>query len=134
MWLNSEQLLYVIEALAHPAAHVINVKGEAVLTQREEQIVSLVAEGISNRDIAQQLNIKENTVKKCLLRVYDKLGVCNRVELVLYALSHRGSSSRAADSTVPAEAHAPLPRLATESREVMRCISSGEMSLLSSVS
>jgi DNA-binding NarL/FixJ family response regulator len=35
------------------------------------------------------LNLKENTVKKSLVRIYDKLGVSNRVELVLYALSHR---------------------------------------------
>lgn len=91
VWVNSEQLLYLVEALSNPTAHVVNVKGEVVLTEREEQVVSLVAEGTSNREIAQELGIKENTVKKCLLHVYDKLGVCNRVELVLYALSHRSS-------------------------------------------
>ena len=52
-------------------------------------MVSLVEEALGNRDIAQQLKIKENTVKKSLLRIYDKLGVSNRVELVLYALAHR---------------------------------------------
>jgi DNA-binding CsgD family transcriptional regulator len=69
--------------------HVVNAKGEGVLTAREDQVVSLVAEGISNREIAGQLSIKENTVKKSLLRIYDKLGVSNRVELVLYALTDR---------------------------------------------
>ena len=39
------------------------------------------------REIARELNLKENKVKKSLLRIYDKLGVSNRVELVLYALS-----------------------------------------------
>jgi len=43
---------------------------------------------LTNREIARELNLKENTVKKSLLRVYDKVGVSNRVELVLYALSH----------------------------------------------
>jgi hypothetical protein len=57
-------------------------------------VVNLVAEGIGNRDIARQLGIKENTVKKSLLRIYDKLGVSNRVELVLYALTHRGAQRR----------------------------------------
>jgi len=66
-----------------------------MLTPREEQIVNLVAEGICNREIAQQLGIKENTVKKSLLRTYDKLGVSNRVELVLYALTHRGAEKSA---------------------------------------
>jgi len=58
-------------------------RGEALLTPREDQVVNLVAEGIGNRDIAQQLGIKENTVKKSLMRIYDKVGVSNRVELVL---------------------------------------------------
>ena len=90
VWANSEQMRYVLDALAAaPAMHVINAKGEGVLTPREDQVVSLVAEGIGNREIAEQLSIKENTVKKSLLHIYDKLGVSNRVELVLYALTHR---------------------------------------------
>lgn len=48
-----------------------------------------MAEGLNNREIAGELSVKEGTVKKSLLRIYDKLGVSNRVELVLYALSHR---------------------------------------------
>lgn len=94
VWASSEQLLYVIEALVNPTPRIVTARGDVLLTAREEQVVNLVAEGISNREIAQQLCVKENTVKKCLLHIYDKLGVCNRVELVLYALSHRGGSSR----------------------------------------
>jgi DNA-binding NarL/FixJ family response regulator len=72
-WTNTEQMGYLIEALnSAPSARVINAKGEGLLTPREEQIVGLVAEGIVNREIAQQLIIKENTVKKALLRIYDK--------------------------------------------------------------
>jgi DNA-binding NarL/FixJ family response regulator len=90
IWANSEQIKYVLDALTTaPNMHVVNAKGEGVLTSREDEVVSLVAEGISNREIAEQLLIKENTVKKSLLRIYDKLGVSNRVELVLYALTHR---------------------------------------------
>ena len=90
IWVNSEQMRFLLDALANaPVMHVINAKGEGVLTPREDQVVSLVAEGVSNREIAEQLSIKENTVKKSLLHIYDKLGVSNRVELVLYALTHR---------------------------------------------
>jgi DNA-binding CsgD family transcriptional regulator len=64
-------------------------QGRSVLTLREDQVVSLLAEGISNREIAEQFSITENTVEKSLLRIYDKLGVSNRVELVLSALTHR---------------------------------------------
>jgi DNA-binding CsgD family transcriptional regulator len=90
-WANTEQIGYLIEALSSvPQGRIINAKGEARLTPREEQVVSLVAEGIGNREVAQRLGSKENTVKKALLRLYDKLGVSNRVELVLYTLTHRG--------------------------------------------
>lgn len=91
-WANTEQIGYVIEALnSAPTTRLINAKGEHLLTPREEEIVNLVAEGIGNREISEQLGIKENTVKKSLLRTYDKLGVSNRVELVLYALAHRST-------------------------------------------
>jgi len=92
-WANTEQLGYLIEALrSAPQARVINAKGECLLTPREEQVVGLVAGGIGNREVAQQLGIAENTVKKSLLRIYDKLGISNRVELVLYTLTHRVAS------------------------------------------
>lgn len=89
-WANPEQIGYLIEALSSvPQGRIINAKGEVRLTPREEQVVSLVAEGTGNREVAGRLGLKENTVKKALLRIYDKLGVSNRVELVLYALTHR---------------------------------------------
>ncbi|HXJ89063.1 MAG TPA: response regulator transcription factor [Candidatus Binatia bacterium] len=88
-WTNTEQMRYIIDALSiGPSVRLINSRGQVVLTPREEQTVNLVTEGLNNREIARELNLKENTVKKSLLRIYDKLGVSNRVELVLYALSH----------------------------------------------
>ena len=95
-WANTEQMGYIIDALtSSPSTRIINAKGDGLLSPREEQVVNLVAEGIGNREVAQQLGIKENTVKKALLRIYDKLGVSNRVELVLYALTHRGAEASA---------------------------------------
>ena len=89
-WVDTEQLGYIVEAIRSASqTRVVDARGHALLTPREEQVVSLVADGAGNRIIAQQLGIKENTVKKSLMRIYDKLGVCNRVELVLYALTHR---------------------------------------------
>jgi DNA-binding NarL/FixJ family response regulator len=43
---------------------------------------------MSNRDIAKELDLSEHTVKKYLFRIFDKLGVSSRVELVLYAVNH----------------------------------------------
>jgi DNA-binding CsgD family transcriptional regulator len=61
----------------------------SALSAREKQIVDLVADGLGNREIAEKLNISEHTVKNYLLRIFDKVGVSNRVELVLYAMRGR---------------------------------------------
>ena len=113
-WANTEQISYVIDAVGSTLpGHVVNAKGERLLTAREDQTVSLVAEGMGNRDIADQLGIKENTVKKSLMRIYDKLGMSNRVELVLYALTHRGIE-QAVTSATPLAVAKPLTVDATE--------------------
>ena len=89
-WTNTEQMRYIIDAISVGlSARLINSRGDVMLTPREDQTVNLVAEGLNNREIALALEVKENTVKKSLLHIYDKLGVSNRVELVLYAISHR---------------------------------------------
>jgi len=92
IWASSEQLHYLIDAVTRaPAMRVVNARGDTLLTPREEQVVGLIAEGLSNREAALQMQITENTVKKSLLRIFDKLGISNRVELVLYALTHRAT-------------------------------------------
>jgi DNA-binding NarL/FixJ family response regulator len=69
---------------------MVNAQGLKLLTPREEQVVALVADGLSNREVARELNLSEHTVKKYLFRIFDKLGISSRVELVLYAVSHGG--------------------------------------------
>jgi len=116
-WVNSEQLGYVIEALRMGVhCRVVNAKKVGLLTPREEQVVNLVADGNGNREVAQCLGVKENTIKKSLLRIYDKLGVSNRVELVLYALTHQGISSLASASATSAEIPRKEPTPAEEAR------------------
>ena len=68
----------------------------ALLTPRERDVVRLVAEGMRNQEIALKLSLSEHTVRNYLLRIFDKLGISSRVELVLYAFSGvdgNGSSS-----------------------------------------
>ena len=59
------------------------------LTQREREVVTLIAEGLKNKQIAQRLFISETTVTHHLSSVYSKLGVADRLELVIYAFSHK---------------------------------------------
>ncbi len=92
LWVNNEQLQYLIEVVTQvPSLRVVNSRGLKLLTPREEQVVALVADGLSNREVAHELQLSEHTVKKYLSRIFDKLGISSRVELVLYAVSHGGS-------------------------------------------
>lgn len=89
VWANTEQLNFLLELVSGvPALRVVNSRGRQLLTPREEQVVALVAEGYSNRETARELLLSEHTVKKYLFRIFDKLGISSRVELVLYAVHH----------------------------------------------
>ena len=86
VWASSSQLQFVLEALAKPTLANFTRNGESLLSAREMDVVRCVAEGLSNREIAQRLTLTEHTIKNYLFRIFDKLGVSSRVEVVLYAL------------------------------------------------
>jgi DNA-binding NarL/FixJ family response regulator len=89
IWANTEQMTFLLDVISEvPSLRVVNSRGREILTPREEQVVALVAEGLSNRDTARELRLSEHTVKKYLFRIFDKLGISSRVELVLYAFNH----------------------------------------------
>lgn len=89
IWASTEQLNYLIDLISEvPSLRVLNSSGDRLLTPREEQVVALVAEGLGNRQIARELNLSEHTIKKYLFRIFEKLGISTRVELVLYAVNN----------------------------------------------
>ena len=91
VWANNEQMHCLLEGITQvPSLRVVNANGRKLLTPREEQVVALVADGLCNREVAQELRLSEHTVKKYVFRIFDKLGVSSRVELVLYAVNHGG--------------------------------------------
>ncbi len=99
IWANSKELRYLLEALGEALPlRVVDTRGAALLSRREVEVVRCVAEGLSNREIAQRLGLTEHTVKNYLFRIFDKLGVSKRVEVVLYAYS-LGGMSASTDST-----------------------------------
>ena len=63
--------------------------GIHLLTRREEEVVRLFADGMKNREIAEALHVKEHSVRNYIYRIFEKLGVSSRVELILYAFSQR---------------------------------------------
>jgi DNA-binding NarL/FixJ family response regulator len=90
LWVSSAQFQFLLEALSEaPATHLVDTKGANLLSRREEDVVRWLAEGLTNNEIARELEISENTVKNYLFRIFNKLGVSSRVELVIYASSQR---------------------------------------------
>lgn len=62
---------------------------EVRLTGREQQFITLVAQGFKNQDVAKATGTTDHIVKNCLRLIYDKLGFCNRVELALWYEARR---------------------------------------------
>ena len=94
IWIDSQQLQWILESLAtREPVRVFNAQGIPLLTKREEQIVQLVAEALPSMEIASKLGVSAHTVKNHLFRIYEKLGISNRSELILYTLSNRQSKA-----------------------------------------
>ena len=86
VWANSRELGYLLEMLTETMPTRWGTLGDfSILSKREQDVARYVAEGLSNREIARQLKLTEHTVKNYLFRIFNKLGVSSRVELVLYA-------------------------------------------------
>jgi two-component system nitrate/nitrite response regulator NarL len=93
IWLDSHTTAAVIRQFSSPsdfpAVHASNGKTtreRAQLSQREREIIILIAQGYKNKEIAEKMFITEQTVKNHLHNVFDKLGVSDRLELALYAI------------------------------------------------
>lgn len=87
IWANSVQLHSVLDAFANAAPlRLVNSQGRVLLTKRQIDVVKLVVDGYTNREVAQNLGLTEHTVSNYLFRIYEKLGISSRVELVLYSL------------------------------------------------
>ena len=93
VWADSEQLEVILEALVEvKPARVTNLPGAYMLTNREEQVAKLVADGLTNRQVAKELGLSEHTVSNCLFRIYERLGISSRVQFVLYMFNRRQQS------------------------------------------
>ena len=124
VWASRLELQAVLEALAQPALPSSFTLSGGLLSARETDVVRCVAEGLTNREIAQHLKLTEHTVKNYLSRIFDKLGVSSRVGVLLYAVrdasQHQSStapSSRRRSQPVPIS-----PRPTTQGRGKIRNI------------
>jgi two-component system nitrate/nitrite response regulator NarL len=96
IWANAEQMGLLIQALVSSrSTPAVNTQGIERLSKRELEIVDSVARGLSNRKIAEGLGLSQHTVKNYLFKVFEKLGVSSRVELLSIALKRNVQSQSA---------------------------------------
>jgi DNA-binding NarL/FixJ family response regulator len=96
VWASTAALEFLLETVIDSAPpRFVTSHGEALLCPRERIVVQLVAEGLTNRAIANKLGLSEHTVKNHLSRIYAKLGVSNRLDVMFSVLSQRPTSQAA---------------------------------------
>jgi DNA-binding NarL/FixJ family response regulator len=89
IWLENRGVNWVIEAYKSQASSLTSPRPKNRLTDKELLIVSCVTQGMRNKEIAQEVGTTEQVIKNYLRKVYDKLGVSDRLELALYCIHHR---------------------------------------------
>ena len=88
-WIGGKRVINLVSAL-HDLMQQAQIPQRKTygLTPRELEVVGAIVEGCSNRDIAKQFNLSEETVKRHLSNIFDKTGVSTRLELALFAIAH----------------------------------------------
>src|SRR5580700_8166332 len=87
-WLDTQGMHWVMEAYRNQSSRPAGSRPKVQLTPKETLIVSCVTQGMKNKEIALRVGTTEQVVKNYLRKVYDKLGVADRLELALYCLNH----------------------------------------------
>jgi len=87
-WLDGQGIHWVMEAFRNQNSRPAGARPKVQLTPKETLIVSCVTQGMKNKEIALRVGTTEQVVKNYLRKVYDKLGVADRLELALYCLNH----------------------------------------------
>ena len=107
LWISNSQIEYLVDALVQaPGLRLRKASDENALSKRELEIAQLVATGLSNIEVSDKLGISRHTVKNYLFRIFEKLGISTRIELVMFILSQTPRSETTDD---------PTPALAEES-------------------
>ncbi|HET9308739.1 MAG TPA: response regulator transcription factor [Candidatus Sulfotelmatobacter sp.] len=95
IWASHADLKFALDALAAtPSMRTVNAKSMKLLSKRETEVVWALAEGLTNREIAERLGLSGHTVKNHLFRIFDKIGVSNRMELLFLILSEHQDMPR----------------------------------------
>jgi DNA-binding NarL/FixJ family response regulator len=88
-WIDNQSISWVIDAYRAQAQALTNPKTQPKLSEKELAIIGCITRGMRNKEIAYQIGTTEQVIKNYLRKVYDKLGVSDRLELALYCLHHQ---------------------------------------------
>ena len=87
IWASNDHLEFFLDVIKSKPIYIDRAGGMKLLTPREMDVARLVVRGMRNQEISTRLRLREHTVRNYLLRIFDKLGISSRVELVLYAMN-----------------------------------------------
>ncbi|MGA2351165.1 MAG: response regulator transcription factor [Terracidiphilus sp.] len=99
-WIDNQSVSWVIEAYRAQASALVNPRVQPKLSPKEMAIITCITQGKRNKEIAFQLGTTEQVIKNYLRKIYDKLGVSDRLELALYCLHNKIIKTDADDETV----------------------------------
>jgi DNA-binding NarL/FixJ family response regulator len=88
-WIDNQSVNWVIEAYRVQASALVNPRVQPKLSPKEMAIITCITQGKRNKEIAYQLGTTEQVIKNYLRKIYDKLGVSDRLELALYCLHNK---------------------------------------------
>jgi DNA-binding NarL/FixJ family response regulator len=99
-WIDNQSVNWVIEAYRAQAAALVSPKSQPRLSPKEMSIITCITQGKRNKEIAFQLGTTEQVIKNYLRKIYDKLGVSDRLELALYCLHNKIIQSESDEETI----------------------------------
>ncbi len=88
-WIDNRAVSWVIEAYRAQAMSMTSPRMQPKLSAKELLMITCITRGMRNKEIAYQVGTTEQVVKNYLRKVYDKLGVSDRLELALYCMHHQ---------------------------------------------
>jgi DNA-binding NarL/FixJ family response regulator len=110
-WIDNQSVSWVIDAYRAHASNLTSPRTQPKLSKKELAIISCITRGMRNKEIAYQIGTTEQVIKNYLRKVYDKLGVSDRLELALYCLHHqllKKYNAEGEDIPLPEEKSLPM--------------------------
>jgi DNA-binding NarL/FixJ family response regulator len=103
-WLDNKGVNWMLDAYRSQAAQLTAPRQKPRLSPKELNIISFVTQGLRNKEIATEVGTTEQVIKNYLRKIYDKLGVSDRLELALYCIHHQLLKNQPADAAQAAAA------------------------------